>query len=112
MSGSPKAINSRLSQSKPDIYKRRPWGPLALESLGKGAIEESELENHPNGSAGINGCARLFRFLIRSTYIFMDQNSKNIANIPGAKWEVVTPHKLLTDTGISCGSIGCDPEEI
>lgn len=108
MSGSPKAIPAPPTPPKRDFYKRRAYPIVALESLGKAVVSESELENYPNGSAGIPVWARLFRIVIKTASTFMETNSRNIAKIPGVKWEVVTPIKLLTDTGSSCGFY-CDP---
>jgi hypothetical protein len=96
---------------RPRVYKRRAYPEVAIESVVKAAVSESELENYPNGSAGITGCARLFRMVIRTANNFMDRNSRNIAAIPGAKWRRLDLRDILTDQGCAVGS-DCDLSDV
>ena len=103
-----------LAEERPKpyrVYKRRAYPMVALESLGKTIVSESELENYPNGSAGITGCARLFRIVIKTASTFMETNSRNIAKIPGAKWKRLGLRDILTDGGCLVGS-DCDMSDV
>ena len=101
-------MSTRIPAEEPPrprvFYKRRAYPEVAIESVVKAAVSESELENYPNGSAGITGCARLFRMVIRTANNFMDRNSRNIAAIPGAKWRRLGLIDILTDQGCAVGS--------
>lgn len=87
--------------------QRQSYPSVAVEALGIAIDSELDLENYPNGSAGITGCGRLFRITFRALNNFLDLNSKNIAKSKGCKWEAIGPVKFFTDKGL--GDIYVDP---
>ncbi len=98
-------MSKRMPEEEPPgpeevrVSYRRRYGAVLAEALLEAFIEESKLENNPNGAAGIPPWGRVIRVGVKSVSKFMHQNSINKSKSLGAKWEVVTPRKLFTDTG-------------
>lgn len=96
----------------PQSRFRRRYSSVLAESFGKTVIEESELENNSNGSAGIPPSARVLRMAVNTLAKFFHQNSLNLSNSNGEKWEALTPLGIWRDKGvgnsITCNYPGCD----
>lgn len=91
-------------------YRRR-YASVLAESFTKAVINESELENNSNGSAGIPTCARVLRMAVNTLAKFFHQNSLNLSNSNGEKWRALTPLDIWRDQGVGspiCPYEGCD----
>ena len=88
------------------VYYRRHYGAVLAEALLEAFLEESKLENNPNGAAGIPPWARVIRVGVKSVSKFMHQNSINKSKSLGAKWEALSLMDIWRDQGVgsSCWS--------